>query len=841
IYVELLLLSGNLFSDIFVCPPRPVPAHEEFAQRYAEDEVRYSAMYSAHVPYLRANSGVLQHYENIAIPRGKIRLVGDPDYRGEVYLTREQGTARTARWSMARVEIELDVKASDQLILNQNYFTGWKVVRHRVDGTIEHVPAQRSDEGLVSISVGPSDRRIEFYYLPDTFIAGAVVSGATLLGCFGVLAFGGLGRGWLARWKVFVGRLGDGREATVVESLIAPRSERKFAERTTTVVAWAVWAALLNGPFLLCHPGWPLIETPLIRTLAVNSVLFLVPGIALVGILIGRGMLLRWSLLWIVAGSTVVFFGVVIASHLAGGPAAGCFAWNATWLVTNVALVAGYFVGQLPRLSAAAGNRYVLTGVLAFFVTYVVLLYGAVCIVPPMEDLDFEGQGTAPGLLYHLEPRLLTDRDSTYYYAHPPLLHCYMAGSFLYLGQLDRLDTFEEAWNRVQRAGKGLKLEPPVVEFDRQSNTWLVRRADPDDVHATHHRIVEQVGAEYRIDPPLPERGDRIRVQDFEVQMLYDHYRRHPRRLATRTPNVFLASLAVGIMAWWIGRMTGRGWLALLAVAVFTTSPEMFVRSVYGGYTAINNFLMLEILLLAECWAVGRERSARIDCLLVGILAGLANQKLVPIVAAVVVWELLRMVPRLSKKDVVRTLLHPVAVGFVVGTLLFWIYGFVVSPQVFWMEHIRYHLVDRVTHANPLGYGNYPTIVGLWTEFSDHTGHVLLPLGLVALVLLCWRRDTAAEPTPSGKQPRGWREMPGLWSLWTLLTAAAFSLIDWRQTKHLVPILLPMHLGAARWAATSRIAMVVVTMLLVGLLLWNFSTLQLLADDFKTFTITPAW
>jgi len=618
---------------------------------------------------------------------------------------------------------------------------------------------------------------------------------------------------------------------------------------------WLLWAVVLNGPFLLCHPARPLIETPLIRSLAVNAVLFLVPGVALVGVLVGRGLLGRWSLLWIVAGSTVVFLAVVVVSHLGDGPAAGHFAWNATWIVTNVTLLLGLLVGELPRLSKVFEDRHVWTGVAAFFVTYMVLLYGALCIAPSMEGLDFEGQGTAAGLLNHLEPRMLTDRDTTYYFAHPPLLHCYIAGSFLYLDQLDRLDVFEEAWDRVDRAEKGLDVQPAVTEFDRQENTWLVRRADPDDMFATRHRITGQEGAEYLVDPPLAvtgppsrmqenrgrARGARVRVLDFELQMLHDHFRFHPRWLATRIPNVFLASLAVGIMAWWIGRMTGRGRLALLVVAVFASSPEMFVRSVCGGYTASNNLLMLGILLLAERWAVRRDRSAWIDCLLVGILAGVANQTLIPIVAAVVAWELLRITPRWSRKAVAGALLNPVAVGFVVGTLLFWIYGFVVSPRIFWMEHIRHHLIDRITHVNPLGYEDYLILPGLWDEFLHHSGYILLPLGLVALILLCWRRSNAIESALGGEQSRGWREMPGLWTLWTLLTAVAFSLVDWRQTKHLMPILLSMHLASARWATTSRIALVSVTVLLVGQLLWNFSMLGLLVSDFKVLTVTPAW
>ena len=72
-------------------------------------------------------------------------------------------------------------------------------------------------------------------------------------------------------------------------------------------------------------------------------------------------------------------------------------------------------------------------------------------------------------------------------------------------------------------------------------------------------------------------------------------------------------------------------------------------------------------------------------------------------------------------------------------------------------------------------------------------------------------------------------------------SAVAFTWVDYRQTKHLMPLLLPMCLAPARWAASGRAALAVVTILFAGLLLWNLDTLQLLITNFGAFTITPAW
>jgi len=839
VYLELTVLSWTMFSEIFVCPKRPVPGPEgkQFAQRYAEDDVRYAAMYSAHYPYLQDNSGVLREYENIAVKRGKIRLADDPDYRGEAYLEGSHGKAQIVDWTMSRVRVAVEVEAADRLVLNQNYFPGWKAIccddagktrRLRAKGA-----AEGNSQGLVSIDVAAGDREIEFYYRPNGFIWGAVISGLTLLGCLTVLAAGRRG-GWGVQ---------------NLPRLTAGFMACRHAIRRRPVFGYLAAAVALNCPFLLCHPGWTLIEAPLVRSLAVNLVLFLLPGVPLIGAMIGRGWLPRFQLLWAMIASLGVFVAVLVTVHLTGLAVTPSITWNATWLITNLAIVLSASLGGPPDCGLRFHGRSVGIGLLTFAAAYFAFFYGATRIVPVMDDHDYETQGTAHALLTQLEMRLLTDRKTVFCYAHPPLVHACVAGSFLYYAEQDDLAYYDQAWERVHAAEQGESFQPVVNEFlCIAGEERLVRTREPVDQRATLHRIIGIEGKDYLVEPPLsplpPDRawqgGSRISVRDMEVQMLYDHFRRNTHhRLATRTTNVFLAALTVGLLGWWIARMTAHQWLGLLVPLCYATNPEVFVRSCYGGYFAASNFILVHILLAVERQTGDRSRSAWTNCLLAGGFAALANHKLVLLPVALVVWELIRLRGDITPKRVAAALLHPMVIGFAAGTMVFWAYGLAVSPKVFWLEHVRYHLADRLVHYNPLGYGLYPTLSGLWLEFWQHTGYVLLPLGIASLALLC--RPQNGLESDAQAETTGWRGWAGLWAIWFLLTAVAFSLIDWRQTKHLMPLMLPLHLAPVRWVASKQNALVLVGIVFAGLLVWNIAMLNALAGNFDTFSITPAW
>lgn len=182
ILVELTVMGWKLFDDIFVCKPRVLASapSPEFAIRVRTTAHRDPRMMSCVYPVLKSNSGVLEGYENLAVPQGGVRLAGSPGYRGESYLEQEKGEARIEDWSMARVKVALSVESSDRLVLNQNFYPGWRV-RVSGDAGLRRGEASASSEGLVSTAVEPGDRVVEFFYLAISFVWGAWISGVSLL------------------------------------------------------------------------------------------------------------------------------------------------------------------------------------------------------------------------------------------------------------------------------------------------------------------------------------------------------------------------------------------------------------------------------------------------------------------------------------------------------------------------------------------------------------------------------------------------------------------------------------------------------------------------------------
>ena len=56
--------------------------------------------------------------------------------------------AKKTPTNMAKVTVETDVRGEDRLIMNQNYYVGWKYRQDDVDGV-----AEADDEGLISVPI----------------------------------------------------------------------------------------------------------------------------------------------------------------------------------------------------------------------------------------------------------------------------------------------------------------------------------------------------------------------------------------------------------------------------------------------------------------------------------------------------------------------------------------------------------------------------------------------------------------------------------------------------------------------------------------------------------------
>jgi hypothetical protein len=175
---------------VFVIPPVALPSHDSFAQRYrtrfAPDSgealyelVTASSMY----PHMLANSGTLDAYENLTVPAGSVLIETDPLYRGETYLQAGRGHVDIDQWAMSRITVRVRPDTADALVVNQNFYRGWRAHRRDATGAIDTVEAHRSAEGLIAVAVGPEHREIELFYRSAGLVAGAWVSAASLGGC----------------------------------------------------------------------------------------------------------------------------------------------------------------------------------------------------------------------------------------------------------------------------------------------------------------------------------------------------------------------------------------------------------------------------------------------------------------------------------------------------------------------------------------------------------------------------------------------------------------------------------------------------------------------------------
>ena len=275
-----------------------------------------------------------------------------------------------------------------------------------------------------------------------------------------------------------------------------------------------------------------------------------------------------------------------------------------------------------------------------------------------------------------------------------------------------------------------------------------------------------------------------------------------PFLVESRAVPVVLAALTVGLMAMWGVRRSGRWWVGACVALAYATSVEVLVRSSYGGYFAVS-----QLSVLLTVWVVHRSVRPSWAVTAWGAWVMGADHKsvLLPIGLAAVQLQ--------------RPAVRRFVVGALVGTLGFWLWGMLLAPDAFMADHVFAHLLDRVRQHNPLGYSGYPDVVSLWRELARHVGPVL-PIGLVLVVL---RRHVRP------------------WSVWVLLTALVFSVVDWRMTKHLMPLVLVAHMALVPQRGDARPWWRFVAGVLVLQVFWNGEQLVTLIDSFEAIRVTPGW
>lgn len=554
-----------------------------------------------------------------------------------------------------------------------------------------------------------------------------------------------------------------------------------------------------NLPFALAL--WPgaRLYAPL-KPLVVGLVLFVLPGAAFVdrrrsdlGVVVYR----------VVAASVAASAAALLAVMALPGPTSRTVFLLALATLTNLGLWLGTRRGWYLQQSFATPLTRGLLLLSALF--YVQSYIAAAHVVPALEDQDMELQGTAYGLVNELVPTMSTNQSSRYYFAHPLLLHLLIGESVLVSGDLERLHYYH--------TGAVALGDAPPGKFEGEAfDIWEAA-----------------VDARWAAD--------------------FQHFLRDPVLVPTRTPNLFLSALTLFPLGLLVFRLSGSAVAAWLAGLLYMTLPEVFVRSSYGGYMALANFLGVSaayFYLLASGLLPERDLAApRVAIthrysLSAAFLGGWADQKfvIVPIAAlghAALRWvwparDAVRSGSKLWARPDVRAAVVLV-LGFALGWITYMVYGVIVAKDMFIEHHIREHFLDRfrmeeVAPEEAPGGWVYPSVAGLWQQFASHSGWLVAAFGAGACV----------------RAVRRIREAEGMLLLWIAVAALGFSLIDWRQTKHFAQFLPALcALTGVLWAATSGKGRTVANALVLVAIAWNGWQIARLMQDFSAIQPLPCW
>lgn len=175
VLMEIFTVSRPVLKDAFTEPAPKVQRNELFRQLVVEEPTKVN------YPYFLSNTGVLNCYDTMrppikAVPFGDDTGRKNPGYMGEAFLVSQKGTAKVTYFSPNMVIVDAAPVGKDTLVLNQNFFKGWKA---NEKDALDHW-------GLVSTPVEEGKQQVIFKYSPASFKAGFAISIVSFI-CIGWL------------------------------------------------------------------------------------------------------------------------------------------------------------------------------------------------------------------------------------------------------------------------------------------------------------------------------------------------------------------------------------------------------------------------------------------------------------------------------------------------------------------------------------------------------------------------------------------------------------------------------------------------------------------------------
>ena len=182
VILDLFIVSVPLYKESFKATPLNIIKEPEFHQRDKIINQIQQADYLFDDNYLAylENSGLVGTCNSIFLSHStkKTNEFGVPttvifyessEYKGNAYFKTENKTVNV-EMTNNKFRISFEPGTNDELILNQNYFSGWKSDR----------PVFEID-GKPAVKVNPEDNYIEFYYVQKNFLLGLIITILSLL------------------------------------------------------------------------------------------------------------------------------------------------------------------------------------------------------------------------------------------------------------------------------------------------------------------------------------------------------------------------------------------------------------------------------------------------------------------------------------------------------------------------------------------------------------------------------------------------------------------------------------------------------------------------------------
>jgi len=408
-----------------------------------------------------------------------------------------------------------------------------------------------------------------------------------------------------------------------------------------------------------------------------------------------------------------------------------------------------------------------------------------------MEDHDFEIYNCAYGLVNRLQPATYTERSfletslrecSPYYFSHPPLLSFY--------------------------GGYSLLMSEGIMDYKIYDDAALVFKNS-------------------RINRPLDELKKIYKTLAKVCNRYYSH---NARLLEIRTPALFFSTLLCLVLFYTIFLFSGSKLLGVLGTLLYFSFYEVFARSLFGGYAAVDN--LITVYFIYQYIFLKRG----ISVLTNGIYMALIDHKLITIPISSFVSGLFTnnngeaiFIKRFAQA---ASRSKEIIIGFLIGTIIFWLWGITLNREAFMNQHVREHLFGRVFYGLLDLFGSkraQVSICDLWMDFYGGVGP-LFP------VLFIWVLFDFIKNRFQGQKGK-------LFLLIQLIIGAiSFSVVDNRQTKHLMLIMPAMVIFVMMFVAElKKPTKIIAYCLLLGTIIWNLKMIPGFLSNFSLFEPLNGW